>query len=200
MKDPYRTIVPVFIIGILFIACTFLVTTYDRELKDLIGEQTTVSVLIYIVLAATTTVFAPLTSIPLIPAASLLWGAPLAAVASIAGWMIGSLIAFALSRRFGRVWVEDFVSPEALERLEARIVTKHIFWNIVFLRLVVPVDVLSYVLGLFKHISWQTYTGATLIGITPFAFVFAYGGTLSPFFQLIGVTLLGIFLFFVWKK
>jgi uncharacterized membrane protein YdjX (TVP38/TMEM64 family) len=58
----------------------------------------------------------------------------------------------------------------------------------------VPVDVLSYALGLFTEMSLESYVTATIIGITPFALFIAYSGTLVPMYQLIamGVLLLVI--------
>lgn len=48
-----------------------------------------------------------------------------------------------------------------------------------------PVDVLSYALGLFSNMSHSAFLLATLLGVTPFAFVFSYLGSLPPGFQLI---------------
>ena len=50
------------------------------------------------------------------------------------------------------------------------------FMSVVLLRMVLPVDVLSYALGFFSDISLWRYTTATIIGIAPFAFIFAYAG------------------------
>ena len=60
----------------------------------------------------------------------------------------------------------------------------NLFLTIIFFRMVVPVDGLSYFLGLFSKISFKSYTLATIIGITPFAFVFAYAGGLNIYYQL----------------
>jgi len=37
------------------------------------------------------------------------------------------------------------------------------------LRMVLPVDILSYALGLFSNISFIRYMLATIIGVTPFS-------------------------------
>ncbi len=42
--------------------------------------------------------------------------------------------------------------------------------------MVIPVDVLSYVLGLVSTVSLFEYTYTTLIGVSWFSFVFAYSG------------------------
>ena len=49
------------------------------------------------------------------------------------------------------------------------------FWWVVFLRMVIPVDVLSCVVGLLTNMSLWKYTLATIISIAPFSFIFSYG-------------------------
>jgi uncharacterized membrane protein YdjX (TVP38/TMEM64 family) len=56
----------------------------------------------------------------------------------------------------------------------------------------VPVDVLSYAIGLFTTVSWRVYTAATLIGIMPFAFIFSYTSA-APLYFRIGVLALAGF-------
>ena len=50
------------------------------------------------------------------------------------------------------------------------------FWGLVLLRMVMPVDLLSYAVGILSRISLKKYMLATVLGIAPFAFVFAYIG------------------------
>jgi len=70
-----------------------------------------------------------------------------------------------------------FVSLERIATYEKKIPQNIEFIAIVFLRMVLPVDVLSYALGFFSTISFARYMAATVIGITPFAVIFAYGGS-----------------------
>jgi len=165
---------------VIFIFSAYVAQTNEDYFMRLVGKESVFGILIYIVLAIFTTVIAPLSSVPLMPIASNIWGWPTTAIASIAGWWIGSLIAFYLSRKYGQAFVERMISREKLSSFEKRVPEKNIFWSIVLLRMLIPVDVLSYVLGLFTKIAWRTYALASLIGIIPFAFIFAYIGTL-PF-------------------
>lgn len=200
MKTSLRTIFVVLAVALLFILSAYGATTYREEVVALMGENMATGIAIYIAITALSTIVAPLSSIPLIAVASILWGVVVAATASIIGWMLGALGAFYISRRYGRPLIERIISKEKLEGIEAKIETKNFFWSIVLLRMVVPVDVLSYVLGVFRALSWKTYTTATFIGIVPFAFIFAYFGTLSIVHQLLGLLGVGIVLFFVWRK
>lgn len=187
MKFPIKSTAPIVGIASLFVFSAYVVQTHEKFFGDIIGNQGVVGIIIYTILAIITTVIAPLSSIPLMPIASNVWGAFITALASIMGWWIGSLIAFYISRTYGRELVEKFVAKEKLLELEKRVPEKNIFWSIVALRMAVPVDVLSYALGLFSNIQWRTYAYASLLGIIPFAFVFAYVGTLPFMYQIGGV-------------
>jgi len=53
----------------------------------------------------------------------------------------------------------------------------------------IPVDVLSYTLGLFTSISFSRYLLATFIGVIPFAFFFAYAAGFPTVLQVISAIL-----------
>lgn len=139
----------------------------------------------YVIVTTLAVVVAPVSTLPLIPIASVAWGWFIAGVLSILGWVLGSQIAFFLARRYGKPLVQKIVSLEKLERFEKRFPEKNVFWTVVLLRMVVPVDVLSYAVGLFSEMKSVTYFLATMLGVIPFAFIFAYTGTLSIGTQLI---------------
>ena len=130
-------------------------------------------------------VLAPVSMLPLIPLASHLWGWFLAGFLSVLGWLIGAQIAFFLARRYGKPFVKRIISIEKLHKLEQQIPEEHLFWTVVFLRMCVSVDLLSYALGLFSNMKNGSYMLATFLGITPFAFIFAYTGTLSGNYQIV---------------
>jgi uncharacterized membrane protein YdjX (TVP38/TMEM64 family) len=61
----------------------------------------------------------------------------------------------------------------------------HPFWSVVLLRLVIPMDVISYVLGLFTEMTWTSYAVATALGLTPSAFILTYIGKTPRAYDLI---------------
>jgi uncharacterized membrane protein YdjX (TVP38/TMEM64 family) len=145
------------------------------ELQAWIGRHRVVGALLYVVLVAGSVVLLPFSSLPLLPIATRGYGVVLAALLSAAGWWIGALVAFELAR-LGRGWLERVVSLEAVDRAEARIPADIGFGGIVLLRMVLPVDLVSFALGLLKRLSFATYALASLVGILPFAFVWSYAG------------------------
>jgi uncharacterized membrane protein YdjX (TVP38/TMEM64 family) len=131
---------------------------------------------LFVLLLAIGTIAAPISTLPLVPVASIIFGPITTAFLSILGWGIGSLGVFLLARHLGKPILDRFISLERVSNYEKRVSERAVFWWVVFLRMVTPVDFLSYALGLTSSMKTGPYALATLIGITPFAFVFAYLG------------------------
>lgn len=133
-------------------------------------------ILVFVFLEVSSIIIAPVTTIFLIPVASQIFGPFLTAILSLFGWVIGSVIAFLLARRFGRPFLEKIVDPKKLEKYRNYISSDAEFLTVILLRIIMPVDILSYAVGLFTVMRFKKYLLATIIGITPFAFIYSYGG------------------------
>ncbi|MBI5004878.1 MAG: TVP38/TMEM64 family protein [Candidatus Lloydbacteria bacterium] len=141
--------------------------------------------IVYVAITIVAVVIAPVSTLPLLPVAVGLWGSLAAALLSVLGWTVGAVVAFFLARCFGRPVVHRFVDLHKVEQFEKALPEQHVFWSLVFLRMALPVDVLSYAVGLFTKIRFLTYFSSTLLGILPFAFIFSYAATLPPHYQLV---------------
>src|SRR3990167_9757711 len=84
----------------LFILSSYTANLYIDELKDFAFSNYKTGVLVYIFIFTLSIVIAPISSLPLIPLASNVWGWQLAAIYSVVGWTIGDIIAFWLSRKY----------------------------------------------------------------------------------------------------
>lgn len=133
-------------------------------------------VIVYIILEILSVVVVPVATLFLTPIAVAFFGPFLTAIYSIIGWMIGSIVAFLIARKYGRPIVKKFFDLEKIEKYRSKISPNMEFGTLVLLRMLFPVDVLSYALGLFSLVSFRRYVMTTLIGIAPFSFLFAYGG------------------------
>ena len=177
----------------LFLLASYFSQSYSVVLTGLLGDYGTVGMLVYVVGATLATVIAPLSFLPALPIAVTLWGSFIAALLSIIAWTLGAAIAYIIARRFGRPLVEHLVGKSRLEYFSRFLPTRYLFLAVVFLRMALPVDLLSYVLGLFNIMRFWPYVGATIIGITPFAFVFAYLADVPILFQF-GALIAGAFI------
>jgi uncharacterized membrane protein YdjX (TVP38/TMEM64 family) len=172
------------IVGAVLIAAVVVVRANDDAIKRFIDQKPFWGVFLYIALNIIDAVIAPGATLPLIPVAVQVWKPVPAAIVTTIGWTAGSLIAFLIARQWGYPIVKKLTSPERVKRLK-KYIPEDLFWSIVLLRLVMPMDVMSYVLGLFTDISWAKYALATALGLTPSAFVLAYVGKLSNAYELI---------------
>jgi uncharacterized membrane protein YdjX (TVP38/TMEM64 family) len=139
------------------------------------ARHTLLGAAIYVLVVAASVVLLPFSSLPLLPLATRSYGVVLTALLSAAGWWTGCLMAFQLARR-GRRYLERMASMEAIDRLEEKVPEDIGFFGIVVLRMILPVDIVSFALGLLKRLSFRTYAVASLVGILPFAFVWSYAG------------------------
>lgn len=201
-RDTLRTLRGPLLIAVLFVLSWYLCAQYEDELKQLLSLSGWWGMSAYVVLTIISVVLAPVNTLFLLPVASMMWGAFVAALLSIIGWTIGGVGAYALARHWGKPVVERMVGEEKLAQFSSRVPQRFVFWWVVGMRMIVSVDVLSYVLGVLVPMSYGSYALATLIGVTPFAFIFAYSTTL-PFAYLVaaitfalGMSALGARFFF----
>jgi len=193
-KYDIKTIIEISLILIIFILFSYIIQTNLEEIQKLI-KNNILGMIIYVLITILAIVIAPISTLPLLPIASNLWGANISAVLSIIGWTIGALIAFIIARKYGVSIIQKFISLEKIYKLEKLIPQRNVFWSVVFLRMIIPVDILSYALGLFSKIKTRDYFIATLIGVTPFAFVFSYLGVMPLKYQIPAIIITIIIIF-----
>ncbi|HEY9583603.1 MAG TPA: VTT domain-containing protein [Candidatus Paceibacterota bacterium] len=157
-----------------FILSAWLCNIYESEIKSIVGDYGYLGMIIYILFNILSTVIAPINAVPLFPVATMLWGPFITAILSIIGWTLGSILAFLVAVKFGKRIVSRIIDVEKLQKIEDKLRGRDVFWWIVLIRMIVPVDILSYAIGLFVPISLGKYTLATLIGVIPFAFIYSY--------------------------
>lgn len=192
-KKVTGTIITLFII-VLFVTVSITSSIFENNIQEFVGADTYMSKVAYVFITTIAIIIAPISTLPLIPLASHIWGWFITGILSVIGWVIGSQIAFCLARRFGKSFVKKVFLVEKLNSFENYFPNKNLFLMVVFLRMLIPVDILSYALGLFSKISAKSFFFSTLIGVTPFAFIFSYTGSLSVGRQII--TFIEIFAFF----
>lgn len=169
---------------VIFFSAAFFATRYYTDLIGEVSAKTGIwGMVFYVAVTVLAVVLAPVSTLPLVIIAAAAWGNLTAALLSVVAWTLGAVIAFVLARIFGRPLVARLVNLERAREIEQRIPQKNFFWSVVFLRMVLPVDVLSYGLGLFSSMGFWPYLASTLIGVIPFAFIFSYSAELPVFYQ-----------------
>lgn len=157
---------------------------YSESLTNFVDARPIAGSLLYLALNVIDAVVAPGATLPLIPVAAHAWGRIPAALITTAGWTLGSLIAFLIARHWGYPLVKKITSLERVKRLK-QYIPENLFWSVVLLRMVMPMDVISYALGLFTAMPWRDYVLATALGVAPSAFVLAFLGKLPHGYEFI---------------
>lgn len=169
---------------VVFVGVAQVAQLYQDDLQRLMSISGVFAPFTYIGITISSIVFAPLGSGFLVPVAANAFGPFLAAVYSVFGWFAGSVIAFYLAREYGHGRIKQLKVCKRIREIEKDTSDIHLFVLLILLRTALPVDVFSYVLGLFSIISYQVFIWTTLIGITPFAFLFSYSSVLSVGYQV----------------
>jgi uncharacterized membrane protein YdjX (TVP38/TMEM64 family) len=172
------------IIAVVLMAAVLLVRAHNTELTKFVEQRPLLGGCVYLALNVLDAVLAPGATLPLIPVAARVWGPIPAAILTTVGWTAGSLVAFLIARRWGYPLVRKLTSIERVTQLR-RYIPEDLFWSVVLLRMVMPMDVISYVLGLFTDMKWSRYVVATALGVAPSALVLALLGKLTHAYELI---------------
>jgi uncharacterized membrane protein YdjX (TVP38/TMEM64 family) len=183
-RSTRREFLTLAIVAAVLVCSAWFVESRAAQLKAFIDHHAVRGVAVYIILNILDAVVAPGATLPLIPIAARAWGRIPAACVTTIGWTAGSLIAFYIARRWGSPIVKKLTSMERVKRLRPY-VPRRPFWSIVLLRMVVPMDVISYVLGLFTEMTWWSYGLATALGLLPSALILAYIGKMPRAYDII---------------
>lgn len=184
-------IIPYVLFVAVFVGVSYFAHTHQALIQLFLANGSPLGVCVFTLLTALFVIFLiPLDIVFLIPLGVHIWGPFSVAFMSIAGWVLGATIAFAIGRTWGMPLVARLVGAARIEKLHALVPSEdRLFWTVVFLRMLVPVDLLSYALGIFTRCPWGQYLLATAIGVTPFGFYFAYVGALPWWYQIIALVL-----------
>ncbi|MDP3971255.1 MAG: VTT domain-containing protein [bacterium] len=184
----------VFIVG-LFLLLSFLIQNNIEFVKQYL-DIGFLGMVIFVIIVALSIILAPISSTPLFPLGASLWGWVATGFLGTIGWTIGAVVAFLLARKYGVTFVQKMLPLKTLKKWEKRIPEKHLFWTVLLLRMFIPIDGVSYVIGLFSKMKFKPYFIATVIGLIPSTFFTAYIGSISFVTQValitLGVLLLGV--------
>lgn len=180
---------------LVFVTLSEISQSYSGTLQSLTEQAGLFGILSYIGIMILSIVIAPISTGFLLPIAANGWGPIAAAIYSIIGWTTGAMIAFFLAKKYGLQLVKNVKMVKKLRAVERAIPKRNMFLVVVLLRMALPVDLLSYVLGIFSSMGYWMFFWSTVIGISPFAFIFSYAAISSVTSQIL-VSVLGSLVFF----
>ncbi len=160
---------------LLFALAIVLARLYAAPIGAALGEHGRLGVAIFFSTTALAVLLPLFSNLPLVPIAVLLWGPWWTAAIIMAGWVAGAALSFHLAQRVSPLLLRVFPAVTRYARIDRLIHPRHHVLSLVLLRMTFPVDILSYVLGLFsrKTSGWENAL-STAIGGAPFAVLFAF--------------------------
>ena len=169
-----------FVVATVLVQRHFAFLTNAQDLRPLIQGYGTLAPVVLVVLQAVQVVVAPIPGQVLAVVAGYLFGPWWGTIYNMIVIKIGSTIAFWLSRRYGRAYVENIVHKNALEQFDA-VSDNHGRSALLFIFLVpgLPDDVICFAGGLTDIPLWQLVVIA-IVGRAPtFFLVNVVGGLLG---------------------
>ncbi len=119
--------------------------------RGVIAGYPVLGVLLFVLLAAISAMFAFVSIAILVPVAVFAWGEPLSMLLLWVGWILGGATAYGIARVLGRRVVQWLTAVTALNRLEYRIGPRTPFGLIFIFQLGLPSEIPGYVLGLVRY-------------------------------------------------
>lgn len=169
-------------------------------LKELAVQNELLAVFVFIFTSMLAALISPLTNIPLVPIAALIWGPVPTIIFLLLGWFIGDVIAYLIGRYFGYRVVSYFVSSEKLDDWSNVVKKRATFSTAFLLRIALPAE-LGYAFGIIRY-PIGLYMIITFLAELPFAVISAYAseavflGNVLNFFGLVGMLLIIIMVAF----
>lgn len=179
-----RTWLGLLLIGVVFGAITFFARQHAAILESFVESQPVLGIFVFLCFGLLDSTIAPGSMFVLIPVAGKVWGPWWASFLTVVGWDWGAFAAFYIANRYGYPLVKRFVSKNQMDFVR-HYIPKNLFSGVIFLRLVFPLDIVSYVMGLFTNMSTRDYLIATTIGVAPSAIFLSYLGSLPPIYEYI---------------
>lgn len=177
------------IIGGIVVATLFLLASYGSAhfsdiLQKYIGEGRFSGMIFYVISIAVVALIPLATTLPLVPIAVTVWGNIIAALLTMAAWIISASIAFYISRRFGQRIVARYISMEHIQNFHAMIPRGNLLTAVFLFGLFgAPIDLLSYVIGMFTKLEYKYFILMFVFGLIPFIIFLTYTVTLSFVYQ-----------------
>lgn len=128
---------------------------------------------LFVGLAAISAMVAPFSSVVLTPFAVNVWGDALTVVLLLTGWLLGGIVSFTLAYYAGFPLVQRLLGRERLLYYQQRISTRTAFRWVLRLRLAMPSEAASYLLGMLRY-DLRKYLAATFLTELPVALVTVY--------------------------
>jgi uncharacterized membrane protein YdjX (TVP38/TMEM64 family) len=143
--------------------------------EALIRERPVLGASVFVIFAAVSAMLAFVSSAVVVPIGVYVWGKTISVALLLAGWVLGGVAAYTISRYLGRPAVRALTSHPALERYGDGISANAPFGLVLLFQMALPSEVPGYVLGLVRY-HFGKYLAALALAELPYAVATVYLG------------------------
>lgn len=143
------------------------------SISEFVETNRLAGLLIFVGLAALSSMLSPFSSIPMVPVAVMVFGSTFTLFLLILGWTIGAILTYLIGILADRAILRYLASFEKINYYKNKISAHSRFWMIVIFRLALPAEITGYSLGILRY-PFGRYLGAVLIAEIPFATLAVY--------------------------
>ncbi len=176
---------------VIFLGASAFSELFSDQVRRMMGGDAPLGMWPYLIILIVGEIALPGSTLPLLPVVTHLRGALPTSVATVVGWMASALLAFGLARLFGARVLRRYISAEQLDKIGQAIPPGHLFRAVFVFRLIFPVGLASYAIGLFTRMHWLPYTLGSALGLVPYAFLLVWTSTWPLGYRLL-VEIIGI--------
>jgi uncharacterized membrane protein YdjX (TVP38/TMEM64 family) len=152
------------------------VTALMAHAQPMIDARPILGAVIFIALAALSSMLMFVSSVALVPLGVEAWGAPLTALLLWAGWFLGGNLTYAVGRHLGPPIVKRLLSARQCDRYGQIAAPNAPFFTVLLIQLAVPSDVAGYFFGI-AGVPRGVFLPALALAELPYAVGSVYLGT-----------------------
>jgi uncharacterized membrane protein YdjX (TVP38/TMEM64 family) len=130
---------------------------------------------LFVLMAALSAMFAFVSTAILVPAAIFTWGEPLSILLLWIGWILGGVCTYGIGRYYGRAVVHWLTAEPALQRFEERMQRDASFGMVLLFQLALPSEIPGYAFGLVRY-PFSRYLLALGLAEVPYTLATIYVG------------------------
>ncbi len=157
--------------------------------ESMVRARPVLGVTVFVLYAAASAMLAFVSAAVIVPVGIYVWGTATSVLLLWSGWTLGGVVAYTLSRSFGRLVVTALRLESTLARYEHRISRRASFGLVLLFQLAMPSEVPGYLLGLIRYSFWR-YLLALALAELPYALLTVYLG--ASFIERRAYMLLGV--------
>jgi len=131
--------------------------------------------LAFVLFSSLSVLLGPVTTIPLVPAALLIWSVESTVALLLGGWLVGNIGAYAIGYFWGRPLVRKLIAETKLQKWEEILDKAGTIPLMILFRIAMPSET-GYIFGIMRY-KFAKYLLVTFVSELPFALLAGYASS-----------------------